>query len=179
VWVRAACTYIDQRMEAGDVDAALHCARRAAEFEPQEDELQHLLIQSLHRVGRRSEALERYELYERALKGDDLEPLDETKALVAEIRGASALPPDAVIGSKKDWSIPRLEEPERAPALRGSTLTFPSGPGSRRTWLPKVRIPWWSGQTRESKDQMRGTMDRTGLQRGLSDCSWPLVRPNA
>jgi DNA-binding SARP family transcriptional activator len=61
-WVRAACMYIDQRMEAGDLETALQCARRAVELEPQEDELQHLLISLLHRAGRRIEALEQYAL---------------------------------------------------------------------------------------------------------------------
>lgn len=77
---------IRSHMEKGNQEAALPIARRWVEMEPLEDEAQHRFIHLLALVGRRSEALSQYEVFERALAQDDLEPLDETKQLVEDIR---------------------------------------------------------------------------------------------
>jgi DNA-binding SARP family transcriptional activator/TolB-like protein len=87
-WIRSAQTYVEQLVAAGSFQDAIHIARQVVEAEPQEDQLQHLLIDLLHRAGRRKEALEQYELYEKALLEDELEPLDETKQLIEDIRAS-------------------------------------------------------------------------------------------
>ncbi len=85
-WVRASRKHVQELSAAGNIEKAIQLARHATELEPQEDELQHQLIELLANAGKRSEALAQYELYERALEGEELEPLDETKALVADMR---------------------------------------------------------------------------------------------
>jgi Tol biopolymer transport system component len=84
-------------VHVGAVADAIEAARAWVTLEPYDDEAQHRLIELLAGSGQRSEALAQYERYERLLKADDLEPLDETKALVALLRagevGVSALAP--------------------------------------------------------------------------------------
>jgi DNA-binding SARP family transcriptional activator len=88
-WVRAAHKYTTELYAGGNIDTAIQVARRATEYEPQEDELQHQLIELLANSGRRREAIAQYELYKNTLRGDGLEPLDETKQLIAAVRAAS------------------------------------------------------------------------------------------
>jgi serine/threonine protein kinase/DNA-binding SARP family transcriptional activator len=88
-WIHAGQAHVERLTQAGETARAVRAAREVVEVEPQEDQLQHLLIDLLGRSGLRTEAIEQYALYERALREDDLEPLDETKELVARIRGDS------------------------------------------------------------------------------------------
>ena len=75
------------RAETGNLAGALAVARRWAEIEPLDDEAQHRLIELLAATGQRSEALRHYDIYEDLIASElDVEPLDETKELVARIR---------------------------------------------------------------------------------------------
>ncbi len=81
---------IEQLLAEGDVARALVTARRWAEVEPQEDEAHHRIIELLTRKGNRAEAIRQYETYETLLAVDDLEPLDETRQLIARLRAGEA-----------------------------------------------------------------------------------------
>jgi hypothetical protein len=76
----------------GDVPRAIAEARRWVELEPTEDEAQHRLIELLADSGNRAEAIRQYESYERALRIDDLRPLDHTRALIEHVRQRSGPP---------------------------------------------------------------------------------------
>ena len=82
---------IADRVSRGDVSGALATAWRWATLEPLEDEAQHALIQLLAQSGDRSGALEQYETYrERLARELEVEPLDDTIALVEAIRAGDA-----------------------------------------------------------------------------------------
>lgn len=67
---------------------AIEAAREWVSLEPFDDEAQHRLIELLAANGQRSDALEHYGLYEKLLARDELVPLDETRALVAQLRAS-------------------------------------------------------------------------------------------
>jgi DNA-binding SARP family transcriptional activator len=69
-----------------ELSEALAIARRWADADPLDDEAQHCLIELLVETGDRAEALNRFDAFERLLALDDLEPLDNTLALVQAIR---------------------------------------------------------------------------------------------
>jgi DNA-binding SARP family transcriptional activator/Tfp pilus assembly protein PilF len=81
------------RRERGDVPAALRLAQEWAEADPLEDEAQHRLIELLAESGRRSDALQQYDLHARLLAEDDLTPLDDTVQLVSRLRQAAEVGP--------------------------------------------------------------------------------------
>ncbi|HSG46251.1 MAG TPA: BTAD domain-containing putative transcriptional regulator, partial [Longimicrobiales bacterium] len=90
---RKACRdWVDQRVAAGDPAGALTAARRWAAPDPLDDEAQHTLIELLAATGERAEAVRQYERYQRLLEAEELEPLDETRALVDKLRHARSLP---------------------------------------------------------------------------------------
>ncbi len=71
------------------IDVAIDVARKSAERDLTDDEIQHALIQLLVRAGRRTDAIRQFEKYEAALAEDELEPLEHTRALMATIRDAT------------------------------------------------------------------------------------------
>ncbi|HET9439302.1 MAG TPA: BTAD domain-containing putative transcriptional regulator, partial [Longimicrobiales bacterium] len=77
---------IDACVAASDTSAAIATARAWVQVDAADDEAQHRLIALLAANGQESEALAQYAVYERLLAGDDLQPLDQTKALAAELR---------------------------------------------------------------------------------------------
>ncbi|MCG6956177.1 MAG: hypothetical protein LJF04_09310 [Gemmatimonadetes bacterium] len=100
---RARRAIIDEHVSAGDLEAALAEARRWLDLDPLEDEAQHRVLEILFRLGRGEDALREYEAYRALLAREDLEPLDETRALVAEIRASdSTLPSLAPSPSASD-----------------------------------------------------------------------------
>lgn len=77
----------DARTASGDLAGALVVARRWAETDPLEDEAHHHIIALLAQIGRRNEALQHYDAYRELIARElEIEPLDETKELVARIR---------------------------------------------------------------------------------------------
>lgn len=84
---RQACrTALDARVGAGDFAGAIAIAERWTAPDPTDDEAQHRLIAVLAAAGERHEAIRQYEAYGRALAPDGLEPLDETRKLVEQLR---------------------------------------------------------------------------------------------
>jgi DNA-binding SARP family transcriptional activator/TolB-like protein len=78
---------IDSLLDAGTVAEATAEAQTWVELDPLDDEANHALIRCVALAGHRLEALQRYESYERQLAAElQVEPLDETKALVERIR---------------------------------------------------------------------------------------------
>jgi DNA-binding SARP family transcriptional activator len=84
---RQACqARIEHLVHIGAVAEAIAAARAWVVVEPFDDEVQHRLIELLAGSGKRAEALAQYQRYERLLAAEELEPLEETKALVAPLR---------------------------------------------------------------------------------------------
>ncbi len=139
---RASREAIDERVSAEDLPGAVQLARRWADIDPLDDEAQHRLIELLALYGDRSEALRQYERYERLVREElDLEPLDETKDLVARIRsgeinGNSTTPPrapdappateddDAAGGAVRAGAAAGMPVPE--PSLRSAAAPAPT-----------------------------------------------------
>jgi DNA-binding SARP family transcriptional activator len=90
---RKACReLLDARLAAGDFTGAIAVAERWTAPDPADDEAQHGLIASLAAAGERTDAIRQYETYARLLEPEGLEPLDETRTLVAQLRTAPTLP---------------------------------------------------------------------------------------
>jgi len=85
---RIARTALADRLAAGGSPSdRLRLARRWVEIDPLEDEAQHALIEALADSGDRVAALEAYRIYSELIWRDlELEPLEQTKALVARIK---------------------------------------------------------------------------------------------
>jgi len=97
-------------IEKGDNEEALTVARRWVSIDPLEDEAQHLLIKLLAQIGRRSEALQQFNRYSKLIAKElDVEPLDETKELVRQIKEETAMEIPADQGR---WKEPLLSEPK-------------------------------------------------------------------
>jgi TolB-like protein/DNA-binding SARP family transcriptional activator/Tfp pilus assembly protein PilF len=98
-WVDARRVRLERRLRAaaraeadayeasGDLPQALDVLERWADLDPLDDEAHQRLIRVLAATGHRSEALVRYERYRELLERElQVEPLDETKALVESLR---------------------------------------------------------------------------------------------
>lgn len=78
---------VEAHRAAERLEEALLQAREWVEQEPLDDEAQHILIELLGEAGHRSEALRQYERYTELLASElDVEPLEQTRALVGRIR---------------------------------------------------------------------------------------------
>jgi DNA-binding SARP family transcriptional activator len=89
---REACrSRLAELRKAGKTEEGLQLARTWVQRDPIEDEAHHALIELLALAGKRAEALERYEAYEKLLADEDLAPLDETRELVARLREGRAV----------------------------------------------------------------------------------------
>ena len=88
---RQACrTCLDARLSASDFVGAITVAERWTAADPADDEAQHRLIATLAAAGERTDAIRQYEAYARVLAPDGLQPLDETRHLVEQLRARSA-----------------------------------------------------------------------------------------
>ena len=100
-------TLIDGAVAAGDLASALGEAQEWLALDPLEDEAQHRVIEILFRLGRREDAVRQYESYAAILAREGLEPLEDTRALVARMRssgnGLPSLPatPDAELRDER------------------------------------------------------------------------------
>jgi DNA-binding SARP family transcriptional activator/tetratricopeptide (TPR) repeat protein len=77
---------IEQLTAGGDRAAALRLAREWCDLEPDDDEAHHSYIVLLIELGQRAEAIRHFEDYRDRLRASDLEPLNDTTALIASIR---------------------------------------------------------------------------------------------
>ena len=130
---------VDARSTHGDVAGALDVARRWAETDPLEDEAHHHIIALLAQTGRRSEALLHYDTYRDLIARElEVEPLDETKQLVARIReGAEAMHVPATQGA-----LTELRGDERA---RESSRVHESSPAPSSHAARRWARPWAFG----------------------------------
>lgn len=119
---RARLAVLGDLASAWDIGAAIECARRWTEVDPLDDEAHHHLIELLATAGRRSEALAQYDAYSRLLVREELEPLDETKALVERIRTGDA--------SRGTVEPPGSQTVAPAPARSVSGPSTPPDPGA-------------------------------------------------
>ena len=98
---RKACrALLDAKLAARDYDDAIAVAERWTARDPTDDEAQRRLIATLAAAGERTEAIRQYELYARLLEAEGLQPLDETRALVDQLRArpSRARPPRVALG---------------------------------------------------------------------------------
>ncbi|MFW5951117.1 MAG: BTAD domain-containing putative transcriptional regulator [Gemmatimonadota bacterium] len=101
---RARREAIDARVAGDRLRDAVGLARSWAETDPLDDEAQHRLIELLAATGDRSGALRQYERYAALLAAElDLEPLDETRELVARIRSGE-------VGERAAAAVPAAPE---------------------------------------------------------------------
>ncbi|HKJ93618.1 MAG TPA: BTAD domain-containing putative transcriptional regulator, partial [Longimicrobiales bacterium] len=142
---RACREAIDERVGAEDLAGAVQVARRWTDVDPLDDEAQHRLIELLALSGDRSEALRQYDRYERLVREElELEPLDETKELVEQIRAgafngngalatpAPAAPPQAATREDTEAGV-NASEP--AAPMQGAS------PAREPTPTPPTRAP--------------------------------------
>jgi DNA-binding SARP family transcriptional activator/TolB-like protein len=130
---------IQQALDAGEVAHALEVARRWVALDPLEDEAHHRTIELHARLGHRAAALERFDEYRRLLADEDLAPLEETVALVDELRGAAKGPFEV----EAREAGPSTATPTLAPASalpRPPLAPSPASPapphlGLRRRWV--------------------------------------------
>jgi DNA-binding SARP family transcriptional activator/tetratricopeptide (TPR) repeat protein len=107
-------------LASSDVKGAIAASRAWVEVDQLDDEANHRLIELLALAGLRSDALQEYEAYEKRLEADlDVEPLDETKALIAQIR-------DGEIGTSRT-------ELKRTPAPAPANVAAVRSSGSSET----------------------------------------------
>lgn len=141
---------IDELLAAGQPELAVPVAQQWVDLDPLEDEASHALIHCLALTGQRVAALQYFEGYERHLAAElQVEPLDETRALVEQIRRGEALghetgPAGGAVPPKVAASEPAMgaavPEPGAVPAAVSPTaLRDPAG-GRRRSRSPRARV---------------------------------------
>lgn len=126
----------DRHVRAGELDAAIDIAARWTDTDPLDDEAHHRLIELLAAAGRRVDAIRTYDDYERRLAEElDIEPLDETRQLVARLRaapdaaGAMSPAPDTVGAIAKLEASRRAAEPATLEHTTRSAGTTSHGSG--------------------------------------------------
>jgi DNA-binding SARP family transcriptional activator/TolB-like protein len=117
---RAFAQLVERRAAAGLTEEALAVATRWAKLEPHEDEAQHAVVALLALSGDRTAALRQFDAYRGALARDlQVEPLEETLALVERIRAGEA--PEFSPLSSEDRAaeeVPRSRRTGEAATLR-------------------------------------------------------------
>ncbi len=122
----AAARVVEAKEASGDVAGALAVARTWVDGDPLDDEAQHLLIELLARSGRRSEALRQYDQYAELLERElEVEPLEQTRDLVARIREEGAPSPAAGAGG---WTPAPPEASPGPPAPHPQGSAVPAAP---------------------------------------------------
>jgi DNA-binding SARP family transcriptional activator/TolB-like protein len=119
--VRDATTSLaDADLQRGNLVGALRWQRKAAEWAPYDEELLRKRLELLDRLGDRAGAIRAYERFETGLLTDlELEPSEETRALIERIRAEPAR------SVSEEWSVDQPDENvERAADL--PVPTFPA-----------------------------------------------------
>jgi DNA-binding SARP family transcriptional activator/TolB-like protein len=120
--------YVASRIAAGELNVALRSAQRWVELDPLEDEANHALIHCLAVTGQRVAALQTYEAYERRLAQElDVQPLDDTRALVERIRAGEAMEAPAPLVSQPEPVATRVQAGETAEASAASAVASATG----------------------------------------------------
>jgi DNA-binding SARP family transcriptional activator/TolB-like protein len=130
--------HIAQLVAADRRDDALAAAQLWLELDPLEDEAAHTLIERLAAAGQRTAALQYYENYERQLAAElQVEPLEETRALIATIRHGDTLTQTGAAPGNGDVVVQpgtSAGDSHPAPAVAGDAAH--SVPAQTRTALP-------------------------------------------
>jgi DNA-binding SARP family transcriptional activator/membrane-associated phospholipid phosphatase len=146
---------IAELVAAGDTRAALECAAEWCHLDPLEDEAQHRHIELLAAAGQRTAALRRFQAYSRLLEEHELEPLEQTLALVRQLQhgGVAVLPaaPMLPLPATAAALLADSAAAERAAANSnaaaysaaaghpGPTRPHPGAAGGRAAWLLGTR----------------------------------------
>lgn len=93
---RARRRHLADLIEAGRTRDALSCAEDWCRLDPLEDEAQHRYMELLAAAGQRGAALRQFSAYRRLLDEHELQPLDETVALVELLQRGESGPLPAV-----------------------------------------------------------------------------------
>jgi len=132
--VRALVARGDELLDAGEAAAAAAVAARALNLDPFSDRAVRIAMRSHAVVGDRAAALELYETFARRLEEEvGIEPGEETRALVARVRG------------EKTWRI------SREAALEGLASGSRRAPLLERDVELEGLIALWSGCRNESR----------------------------
>lgn len=127
--------HIAQLAADGRLDDASNAARRWVELDPLEDEAAHTLIERLAAAGQRTAALQYYDNYVRQLASElQVEPLEETTALVAAIRQG-----DVVHAGLTTPAFPRAPATVADDAVAASTPSAAPSPAARARERPLWR----------------------------------------
>ncbi|HSK19274.1 MAG TPA: BTAD domain-containing putative transcriptional regulator [Longimicrobiales bacterium] len=138
---------------SGRADDALNAARQWVELDPLDDEAAHTLIERLAAAGQRTAALQYYDNYVRQLEAElEVEPLEETQALVASIRNGDAVAPsmgqpDASASVVEDTSAEPPSAHAPAPMTPVSVHAAGTVADRRQARMPPRRRPreMWRG----------------------------------
>lgn len=122
---------VEERVNEGELPTALTLATRWATLEPTEDEAQHTFIALLARSGQRSAALKHYETYRSRLASElEVEPLDETVALVERIRAGDVVEFSPLAEAERPVAAP---EPAQPPGVAEAPPTRAEEPTPAKT----------------------------------------------
>ena len=148
--LRRSC--LEELAAAGRTQDALEAARSWVLAEPFDDEAQHRLIELLAASGQRTEALQQYDAYLRLLEGEELEPLEETRALVVHLRAGAGDPahaslPPMALGSATP--APSLDSQDAAAVAAHQQALSPPRPLRRALagvlLAVSLAAVWWVG----------------------------------
>ncbi|MGK7311946.1 MAG: tetratricopeptide repeat protein [Candidatus Longimicrobiales bacterium M2_2A_002] len=129
---RARRSLMERCTESGDLEAGLRVAREWLDLDPLEDEAQHRVIEFLARLGRSDEALREFDRYVEVLAREELEPLDQTRTLVEQIRAGGAGIPELPVAASPGVGAESGGSPD---ADRSAATAAPApGPRSHRYW---------------------------------------------
>ena len=136
--------HLQQLAAAGATDALHRAARDWVDLDPLEDEAQHRLIEAMVERGERTAAIRQYERYRDLVRRElDVEPLEETTALIERVRGDAAVAPlPAASAHEADAPahVAKSTDPDR-PARGRPPATEPSRPpGPRRRRRNRRRL---------------------------------------
>lgn len=119
--------HIGAQVADGRADEALSAAQRWVELDPLDDEAVHTLIERLAAAGERTAALQYYDNYVRQLDAElEVEPLEETQALIASIRNGDAVSPS--VDSQPDAAASAMAGSPNGPVERPDPASLPQSP---------------------------------------------------
>lgn len=142
----------------GDHQRAAELLSRLLELDPMAEDVVEALVRALYLGGRRDAAIQAYERFAQELALDlGLEPLDDTRALVEQVRRGHSLVPPAVPETPDRAEHDRLLQPVRLVAreadkqalraARTAVIAVVGEPGVGKTALLRELLPdaLWSG----------------------------------
>ena len=152
---------IARLVESGKTEAAVAAARRWVELDPLEDEAAHALIERLAAAGQRAAALQYYESYEQQLWSElQVEPLEETRALIAAIRAGDALPaaplrPAPPVEVRAPTEVPNARTAPASTPPRPRRRTFMGGGVAAAALVAAVTTVWMLLAARAETPQLQ------------------------